>query len=183
MKPSEEEALKLHRKHGSNERILEHCRTVAKVSKVLASGMRGKGKPVDEESVVAAALLHDIGRNRSHTVSHGVEGALLLKEEGVDEVVVEIVRRHVGAGISASEAKKLGLPDFDYLPKTLEEVIVCFADKMVDGAMVRPFEAEVIRFQAKGHDVERLMNLKRRVHEELGEDPERFIFDKIKASS
>ena len=97
--------------------------------------------------------------------------------------MVEIVRKHVGAGISAEEARKLGLPDHDYVPRSLEEIVVCFSDKMIDGTMVRPFEAEVIRFRAKGHDVPRLEGLRKRMEMELGEDPERFIFDKIKASS
>ena len=183
MRPSDEEAISLHRKYGSNERVIEHCRTVARVSAVLASGLESKGRRVDTRAVAAAALLHDIGRTRSQTVSHGVEGASILQREDVDPVIVEIVRRHVGAGISSGEAKNLGLPDLDYVPKSLEELIVCFSDKMVDGTMVRPFEAEVIRFRAKGHDVPRLEGLRKRVEEELGEDPERFIFDKIKASS
>ena len=173
----------MHRKYGSSEKIVEHCRTVAKVAEVLATGIDSRGTRVDIEAVVVAALLHDIGRTRTQTVSHGFEGASIIEQEGVDQIVVEIVRKHVGAGISAEEAKKLGLPDNDYIPRSLEEVVVCFSDKMVDGTMVRPFEAEVVRFRAKGHDVPRLEGLRKRMEMELGEDPERFIFDKIKASS
>ena len=183
MRPSEEEALALHRKYGSNERIVEHCRTVARVSSVLAKGLEAKGKRVDSEGMVVAALLHDIGRTKSQTASHGLEGAMILQHEGVDPDIVGIVRRHVGAGISAEEARKLGLPDFDYIPRSLEEILVCFSDKMVDGTLVRPFEAEIVRFRVKGHDVPRLEALRKRVEDDLGEDPERFIFDKIKASS
>ena len=96
--------------------------------------------------------------------------------------MVEIVRRHVGAGISPEEAKKLGLPDFDYVPRTLEERIVCFADKMVDSEKVRPFDEEVKRFVAKSHDVGRLRALKQGLQDDLGEDPERFVLDNIKES-
>lgn len=56
---------------------------------------------------------------------------------------MEIIRRHVGAGIASEEAKSLGLPDLDYIPRSLEERIVCFADKMVDSDRVRPFDEEV----------------------------------------
>ncbi len=182
MTPSEEEALALHRKHGSSERIIRHCLRVAEVSRLLTEGLQRAGKTVDANAVAAGALLHDIGRNRTQTVRHGLEGAELLRDEGVDGRVVEIVRKHVGAGISAEEAKTLGLPDHDYVPRSLEERIVCFADKLVGSDKVRPFSEEVERFVRKGHDVRRLLALKKALQEELGQDPERLVLDNIKES-
>lgn len=183
MIPSEEEAISLHRKCGSNAIIIEHCRTVAKVSMILAEGFRSRGVVVDVKAVKAGALLHDLGRSRVQTVKHGFVGAELIENEGVDKKVVEIVRRHVGAGISPEEARSLGLPPFDYVPKTLEERIVCFSDKMVDSSTVRPFDREVERFTKESHDVKRLLSLKQGLQELLGKDPERLIFEKIKESS
>ena len=180
MIPSEKEALALHRKYGSDERIVRHCETVTGVAKVLAEGLRLRGQGLDVRAVIAGAMLHDIGRSRVQTVRHGLEGAGIAESEGVEREVVEIIRRHVGAGISSEEARALRLPDLDYIPVTLEERVVCFADKMVDGDRVRPFEAEVYRFKVKGHDVARLLALKQRLQDELGEDPEKFIFDKVK---
>jgi uncharacterized protein (TIGR00295 family) len=180
VKPSEEEALRIHKKHGSNDILIMHCRIVAKVTAILAEEFRRQGKEIDSEAAAAGALLHDIGRNRGRTVRHGLEGSEILKGEGVDEAVVQIVRRHVGAGISPEEAKMLGLPDLDYIPRTREQVVVCFADKMVDTDRVRPFEEEVRRFERKGHDVGRLVALKRNLEADLGKDPETLIFDKIK---
>ena len=182
MIPSEEEAIALHRKSGSNEHIVSHCQAVSRVARSLAEEFERRGHPVDVDAVTAGALLHDIGRSRTQTVSHGVEGAAIVEREGVDRKVAEMIQKHVGAGISPEEAKKLGLPDLDYIPRTLEERIVCFADKMVDGVRVRPFDGEVQRFTVKKHDVMRLLALKRRLQEELGEDPERVIFEKIKES-
>ena len=172
--------MTLHRKYGSDERIIIHCETVTKVAKILADAMLKEGKQVDVKAVLAGAMLHDIGRSRVHTVRHGLEGANIVEGESVEMKVVEIVRKHVGAGISREEARALQLPDLDYIPTTLEEMIVCFADKMVDADRVRPFEAEVYRFTVKGHDVSRLVALKRRLQQELGEDPEKVIFDKVK---
>ena len=182
MIPSEEEALALHRKFGSNDAIVRHCRTVARVSRILTDRLLAVGKPVDAEAVAAGALLHDIGRNRNQTVRHGLEGAEMLAREGVSDVVVQIVRRHVGAGLSPEEARKLGLPDLDYIPRTLEERIVCFADKLVDSDSVRPFAGEVERFARKGHDVERLQALKRGLQADLGVDPEKLVLDNVKES-
>ena len=182
MIPSVEGAMAIHARCGSNHRIVNHCQAVAMAAKIVADEFRRRGHPVDEGAIIAGALLHDIGRTRTQSVRHGVEGAVMLEKEGVDMKVVEVVRRHVGAGISPEEAKTLGLPDFDYIPRTLEERIVCFADKMVDADNVRPFGEEVRRFTAKSHDVGRLLALKRDLAGELGEDPEKLILDKIKES-
>jgi len=173
--PSEGEALALHKKYGSNERIVSHCRTVAKVASLLADEFRMQGKAADARVVAAGALLHDIGRTRVQTVGHGLEGSMMLEGEGVEKSVVDVVRKHVGAGISELEAKSLGLPPLDYVPSTLEERIVCFADKMVDSDRVRPFDIEVQRFVRKGHDLDRLIALKRGLAVELGTDPERLV--------
>ena len=162
--------------------VVRHCEAVAMAAQIMADEAELRGHAVDKNAVIAGALLHDIGRTRTQTVRHGVEGAEILEGEGVDKVVVEMVRRHVGAGISPEEARKLGLPEFDYVPRTLEERIVCFADKMVDADKVRPFGEEVHRFTVKSHDVGRLLALKRGLAEDLGADPEKLILDKIKES-
>jgi uncharacterized protein (TIGR00295 family) len=182
VRPSEEGALALHGKYGSSQVIVEHCRTVARLSKILADECFQRGKEADSGLAVAGALLHDIGRSKVQTVWHGIEGARILKGEGVDDDVVEIVYRHVGAGISPEEARALGFPDRDYIPRTLEQRIVCFSDKMVDSSKVRPFEEEVKRFLAKKHDVPRLLALKEGLAGDLGVDPESVIFGKIKES-
>ena len=174
--------MAIHAKYKTGANIVRHCQAVAMAAKIMADEAKRRGRAMDKQAVIAGALLHDIGRTRTQTVMHGVQGAEILEKEGVDKKVVEIVRRHVGAGISSEEAEKLGLPDFDYIPRTLEERIVCFADKMVDADKVRPFGEEVHRFTAKSHDVGRLLALKRGLGEDLGADPEKLIFDKIKES-
>lgn len=180
MRPSEEGAIALHRKHGSREVVIAHCKTVASVSKVLGEAFQAGGAELDLQAAVLGALLHDIGRSQTQTVRHGVQGAEILRKEGIDEVVAQIVQRHVGAGISPEEAKGLGFPTGDYIPRTLEQRVVCFSDKMVDSDRVRPFEKEVVRFRVKGHDVGRLLALKERLKDELGEDPEMLVLGKTK---
>ncbi|MCS4539361.1 MAG: hypothetical protein HYU03_01540, partial [Thaumarchaeota archaeon] len=122
---------------------------------------------------------HDIGRTKTQTVHHGYVGAGIVESEGVDGQVASIIRRHVGAGISSEEADSLGFPPGDYIPRTLEERIVCFSDKMVDGAKVRPFSAEVERFKRKGHDLRRLEDLRESVRSVLDEDPESLILSNL----
>jgi uncharacterized protein (TIGR00295 family) len=180
--PDEKQSLELHQKYGSGDRIVTHCRTVARASVVLSKALSARGKPIDSRAVLAGALLHDIGRTRTHEVGHGHVGASMLEEEGVDPVVVEIVRRHVGAGISPEEAGTLGFPKGDYVPKTLEQMVVCFSDKMVSADTVRPFEEEVKRFERKGHDVKRLLALRKSLEDELGTDPDKFVQDSFRES-
>ena len=88
---------------------------------------------VDMELVKTGALLHDIGRSQTNGIKHAVVGAELLKERGFPWEVVNIVERHIGAGISREEAKVLGLPPKDYLPLTLEEKLVAHADNLIHG--------------------------------------------------
>jgi uncharacterized protein (TIGR00295 family) len=175
MIPDTQKALALHRKYGSDERIVSHCLACARISKILSERAVRRGESVNEEAAIAGALLHDIGRSQTQTVAHGYVGAGLLEKEGVDPVVLEVVRRHVGAGISPGEAVALGFPPGDYIPKTLEQKIVGFADKMLDGDRARPFEEEVKRFVKKGHDVQRLRKLKEDVDAAVGEDAEKLV--------
>jgi len=174
--------MAIHAKYHTGPYIVKHCQAVAMAAKMMADEFERRGGAIDKKAVTAGALLHDLGRSKTQTVRHGVEGAEILQMEGVDMKVVEMVRRHIGAGIAPEEAKKLGLPEFDYIPRTIEERIVCFADKMVDADKVRPFGEEVHRFTVKSHDVTRLLALRRGLQEDLGVDPEKLIFDKIKES-
>jgi len=175
MIPDAQQALALHKKYGSNDRTVSHCQACAKISKALSERAIQRGQPVNEEAAMAGALLHDIGRSQTQTVGHGYVGAGILEKEGVDPVVVEIVRRHVGAGISTEEAAALGFPPGDYIPRTLEQKIVGFADKLLDGDRARPFEEEVKRFVKKGHDVQRLRRLKDDVDAVVGADAEALV--------
>ena len=178
MIPNAEEVLALHKKYRSNDRIVSHCQACTKISILLSKKAAEKGHPANEQAIIAGALLHDIGRSQVQTVSHGYVGAGILEKEGVDGIVVEIVRRHVGAGISPEEAVALGFPVGDYIPMTLEQKIVCFADKMLDGDKARPFEEEVKRFVRKGHDVQRLRRLKEDIDAAVGEDAESVVLSR-----
>jgi uncharacterized protein len=113
--------------------------------------------------VEIGGLLHDIGRSRSHEVDHAVVGAEILKEMGLSEALVLIVERHIGAGIPADEAVELGLPERHYLPESLEEKIVAYADKLLSGRREVPIEVTIKDFSTKlGEDhpsIDRLWTL------------------------
>ncbi len=116
------------RKAGCSEKVIDHCVAVAGLASELA-----KRHDADHNLVTTAALLHDIGRGKTHGIDHAVVGAEIARDFGLDERIAKIIERHIGAGIPADEARKLGLPKKDYVPKTLEEKIVAHADNLVMG--------------------------------------------------
>ena len=113
--------------------------------------------------VEAGALLHDIGRSRSHDVDHVVRGVEVARELGLPENLVHIIERHVGAGIPDEEAKELGFPDGHYVPESLEEKIVTYADKLIAGHCEVDIEVTISQLAVKlGSDhpsIQRLRDL------------------------
>jgi uncharacterized protein len=88
-----------------------------------------------------AAMLHDIGIfyadapklgcfGRNDYLCHGYLGRELLEREGLPRHAL-VCERHVGMGITLQEIKdnRLPLPLRDMMPLSIEEKIICFADK------------------------------------------------------
>jgi uncharacterized protein len=116
--------------------IIGHIELVTKKAVEIGKILKKKGFKVDIELLEMGGYLHDIGRSVTHGVSHGVESARIIREFGFPEPLIRLVERHVGAGITAEEAKKLGLPEKDYLPETLEEKILAYVDKFFESKLV-----------------------------------------------
>ena len=131
--PTRQMALKLLFKSRCSRRVIEHCKTVASLAVQIAKACKEKGLNVDVQLVEIGALLHDIGRSRTHTVDHAIVGAEIAKSLGLPSSIVSIIERHAGGGIDTDEAKQLGWPIKSYLPQTMEEKIVCYADKLIEG--------------------------------------------------
>ena len=85
------------------------------------------------ELIEKGALLHDIGRSRTHGIRHAIVGVEIAREYGYSEDVLNIIERHIGAGITKEEAKNLGLFEKSYVPQSLEEKIVAHADNLISG--------------------------------------------------
>lgn len=95
----------------------------------------------DRVFVEEASMLHDIGVFRCDApgiecygdrpyICHGMIGAQLLREEGFP-LHAQVCERHTGAGLSLKNVveQNLPLPHKDFLPLSVEECIICFADK------------------------------------------------------
>lgn len=129
------EAYQLHFKLGSDPSLLFHCNHVTNVAFEIITQL-SSDLHLNKDLILVGALLHDIGRNRNQGIKHAFESSKIIKESFLPSdfvnQVATLTSRHIGAGIPKNEAIALGLPAMDFLPLTLEEKIVAYADKMVD---------------------------------------------------
>src|SRR3972149_889112 len=102
---------------GCSPEVIAHSLAVAMVALSIAERV---SISVDREMVRQGGLFHDIGRARTHGIEHAIVGAEIAKKLGFSSRLINIIERHIGAGIQASEAERLGLPGKDYLPLTPE---------------------------------------------------------------
>lgn len=121
------------KKYSVPEDVRRHCIAVARTALKIVEVAKRRGYNVDVDAVFLGSLLHDIGRVVTNKIEHFVHSAEILRREGFDEKIVKIVERHFSAGIKAEEAEKLGIEKKDYIPETLEEKIVSFADNITFG--------------------------------------------------
>jgi uncharacterized protein len=147
--PTREQAIEILQRNGCAPKVIAHCQAVALLAVELAEKFKAKNYPVDLALVEAGALLHDLGRSKTHSVNHAYEGMKLAKQEGLPEEVICIIKRHVGAGITAEEAEWLGWPKDVYIPQSLEEKIVCYADKCIGSDQRIPVEDTIKQLHDK----------------------------------
>ena len=119
--------------------LLVHSRSVA--DKALMVAERHPELPLDCQFLEEAAMLHDIGIIRCDApgiqcfgsepyICHGRLGAEMLRKEGFPRHA-RVCERHTGAGITREQIinQHLPLPEQDFLPETMEEKVICYADK------------------------------------------------------
>ena len=138
--------------------LIEHGRLVA--GKALAAAARVAHLHPDLDFIQSAALLHDIGifltsspslgcQGAEPYIRHGVLGRKILDALGHPRHGL-VCERHVGVGISAGDVRrfKLPLPVRDMLPMTIEEQIICYADKFFskdgNGSLLEKSDEEIV---------------------------------------
>jgi uncharacterized protein len=128
--------------------LAEHSRLVMKKALELAEHLTFLNP--DMTFIREAALLHDIGIFLTYApvlgcfgdrdyICHGYLGRKLLEDEGLP-VHGLVCERHVGVGITEEDIDKqsLPLPKRDMRPVTLEEKIICYADKFYSKKTASP---------------------------------------------
>jgi uncharacterized protein len=149
--------------------IMQHSSMVTKKALEIARGV--KHLHPDSSFIHEAAMLHDIGMFLTRApqvgcygncpyVCHGYLGREILEKEGLLEHAL-VSERHVGVGITVRdiEEKLLPLPIRDMVPITIEEQIICFADKFfskVSGSLIKERSLNSIRKTIAEFGVEKL---------------------------
>ena len=119
--------------------LVIHSRSVA--DKALAIARMHPEMNLDLTFVEEAAMLHDIGIFMTDAdgiccfgsysyICHGYLGADLMRKEGFPRHAL-VCERHTGAGMSLQSIidQQLPVPHRDMVPVSLEEQVICFADK------------------------------------------------------
>ena len=137
--------------------LIKHSRSVS--DKALSIARSHPEMELDHAFIEEAAMLHDIGiflcnapsigcHGTFDYVCHGYLGADLLRKEGYPRHAL-VCERHTGTGISLQMIleKNLPLPHKDFIPVSLEEQLICFADKFF--SKTKPGkEKEIVKIQS-----------------------------------
>lgn len=134
------------------ELLLLHSRLVADKALKIVDAHPELG--ADRAFVEEASMLHDIGifltdaepihcHGTYHYVCHGYLGADLLRSEGLPRHAL-VAERHTGTGLTLKqiEERDLPVPHRDMIPLSVEEKIICFADKFF--SKTRPEQEKTI---------------------------------------
>ena len=118
--------------------LVNHCKAVKE--KALKIAENHKELLANTIFISEAAMMHDIGIFKTNSpqlychgeypyLCHGYLGSEILIREGYPKHAL-VCERHIGVGITAQEvvSNKLPLPVRDYVPLSVEEQIICFAD-------------------------------------------------------
>lgn len=132
-------------------------------SKAVAEKALSLSADCNRDFVETAAMLHDIGiifcnapgiecYGTEPYIRHGICGANYLREHAAEwgmtaeeiEPYARVCERHTGSGLTLNDIKEqnLPLPEMDFLPETLEEKLICYADKFF--SKTRPEEEKTI---------------------------------------
>ena len=119
--------------------LMRHSEYV--VEKALKAAAHVKHLKPDTRFIEEAGMLHDIGIIQTHApqmgcfgdypyICHGYLGRAMVEKAGFPKHA-RVCECHVGVGLSVKDIRKqkLPLPERDMRPVTLEEQIICFADK------------------------------------------------------
>lgn len=153
--PTKEDCLKLLQENGTPANIIAHTSAVHDFAMELVDRLEKQGHVVNRGLVAAGALLHDIEKVKKDHITAGHD---LLRRKGHPEVA-RIVVKH---GLEH-------LDDPRFVPQTVEEKIVFYADKRVKNTTVVTVEERFadIRERYKGPSINEEYKLVKKIEAEL----------------
>jgi len=159
--PSRDEAFDLLKKLKVPYQVRRHSLKVA--DKALEIAYEIKKAEVNLDLVEIGALLHDIGRSQTHGFKHAIIGGNILREKGYPSNLSRICETHILGGLDKEDARYLNLPERDYLPESIEEKIICLADKHTAGTKEVTIEQRFQKWFNKYGKTKILMKSKKRI--------------------
>ena len=119
--------------------LLIHSQSVC--DRALSVASQHPELKLDKRILAEGAMLHDIGIFLTNAPSihcfgkapylmHGYLGGQILRQEKM-ETYARICERHTGTGLTKETIQqyRLQIPLQDYFPETIEEKVICYADK------------------------------------------------------
>ena len=161
--PDRDFALELMKKLKLPVSIRFHSLQVAKKALEIANKIT-KVK-INKDLIVLGALLHDIGRTKTHGFKHALIGGKILRERGFPGKLARICETHILGGLDEDDAIEVGLPKKEYLPVSVEEKIVCLADKHMTGQFEVSIEERFDKWFLKYGRTKILVKAKKRIEE------------------
>jgi uncharacterized protein len=145
--------------------LLKHSSDVA--NRALKIADKHPEFQLDRQFLYEAAMLHDIGivyvdapaifcYGAEPYIKHGLLGGEILRKEGLP-AHARVAERHTGTGLTRQNIlqQALPLPPDDYVPETLEEQIICYADKFYSKTKLdeeKTFERALASLRKFGED-------------------------------
>lgn len=190
---SYDDALQLLQSYGHEAPWIRHCVAVSRVAERAAEIVRTR-QELDARLLTVGALLHDIGRYKTQDpILHGVEGYRLLTGLGHHREAF-ICASHVLCGMPSREAVLCGLPEQDFLPRTVEERLVPLIDGVVEldrpttmeercSSISRRYQGNPVFLERFERAADTARSMLKEFRKDLGIDLERIAFDTLAGDS
>lgn len=159
--PSREFAFDLLKKMKVPYHVRRHSLKVAE--KALNIAEKITKIKIDLDLIEIGALLHDIGRSKTHGFKHALIGGKILRDLGFPEELARICETHILGGLDKEDAKAVDLPERDFLPNSIEEKIICLADKHMAGTREVSIEQRFKKWFLKYGKTKILLKSKKRI--------------------
>ena len=132
--------------HSTPYNVINHVIFTTQTALKISKRLKKHKFAINCDIILAGGMLHDLGRSRTHQLNHGIIGAQILRQKGFPDELARIAENHLFAGISAEEAIEFGLPSKDFIPTTLEEKIITYADNISKKNSLLTTKEVIIRF-------------------------------------
>ena len=165
---------------GVSNGVLKHVKAVHRFSVNIGNRLINQGYGINMPLLKAGAMLHDIGRSKTHGLSHAIVGCEIAEKLGLPGDIILIIQNHIGAGIAREEAMEKGLPPQDYIPSTIEEKIVAAADNLAFGDELQTIQQLEQNMRRQGIDkaAERCIALHKELSKMCGMDLDELLSEK-----